>query len=114
MKKTAVLFLLFLALSCKTNKLKKQNDFNQIAWLTNLKNVFKDDTSRKHQIIHYKYNEKDAFLVNDCYQCSDGLIRVYDIDKNIICEFGGIIGKNTCPNFEQKAKKVTYIYNDVK
>ena len=114
MKKT-VLFLLIISvvLSCKTNKTTKQTDFNQIAWLSSLKNNFKEDTSRKHQIIHYKYNEKDVFLVDDCYQCADGLIRIYDIDKTIICEFGGIIGKNTCPDFEQEAKKMNFIFNDV-
>ncbi len=56
------------------------------------------------EIIQYTYQNEVVYLVNDCINnCSDALTVVYNCDETIICEFGGIAGLNTCPDFEMEA-----------
>ena len=55
------------------------------------------------EIIQYSYNDATVFSVDNCVGCSDALINVYDCQKNLVCEFGGIAGLNTCPDFETEA-----------
>jgi hypothetical protein len=53
------------------------------------------------KIIQYTYKGESVFLVNLCKQCPDGLTTVYNCNEEAICEFGGIDGRNTCPDFSQ-------------
>ncbi|WP_010522684.1 DUF6970 domain-containing protein [Aquimarina agarivorans] len=56
------------------------------------------------EIVQYTFQNQTVYLVNDCINnCADALEIVYDCDENIICEFGGIAGLNTCPDFETEA-----------
>ena len=65
------------------------------------------------QIIQYQYQEDDVFLVNDCYNCMDGLIQVFNCEGDVICQFGGIIGMNTCPDFFEEATDSTMLWDYV-
>lgn len=106
--------LVLIFLSCKTTS-KAQNKSNSpledITWLKELKTSFeKDSGQRKAMIIQYTYNKETVFLIENCFQCPDGMSTVYNSKKKVICEFGGIIGKNTCPDFSEKATNEKVIY----
>lgn len=84
---------------------------NDTPWLKDLKEQFDKDMSPTRQIIiQYSYNGETVFYVDYCNLCSDALITVYDCEKNVVCEFGGTAGKNTCPDFTEKTtdKKILY------
>ncbi len=64
------------------------------------------------EIIQYTYQNQIVYLVNDCINnCADALTVVYDCDENIICEFGGIVGLNTCPDFETEATNSKVLFS---
>ena len=54
----------------------------------------------------------DVFLIENCFQCADALSIVYDCKANIVCEFGGIDGRNTCPNFDQNKTNEKILYDN--
>ena len=62
------------------------------------------------QIIQYTYQGDYVFWVDMCYQCADGLIVVYNCAGEVICLFGGIDGRNTCPDFETEATDSTNLF----
>ena len=105
--------LLLLVTSCKS-KNSTQGKEQKILWIEELKIQFKEAVNQEQQIILYKYKNQYVYLVDACYQCPDAMSFVYDKEKNKLCEFGGIIGVNSCPDFNDKAEFIGYEYNDVK
>ena len=77
------------------------NSLEDLAWLRNIKRAFEQSASAvKREIYQYTYEGNTVFLVDDCASnCNDALQVVYNCNGDIICEFGGIAGLNTCPNF---------------
>jgi len=79
------------------------------AWIDE---IFSDmeQGNNKGEIIRYKLNGQTVFLINTCLDCADSMSEVYDCQHNVLCQFGGIAGFNTCPDFYQKAthKKVIW------
>jgi len=66
------------------------------------------------EITQYNYMGNTVFSVDTCpYNCSDSLINVYDCDQNLICEFGGIAGLNTCPDFDVESINQGTIFSNV-
>jgi hypothetical protein len=117
MKYPIFLFLILLASTCndKSNDLSKtcsiEDPLNEIEWLKEVKsNMDKRANPSGGEIIQFVYQDQCVFWIDDCFNCADNLIRVYDYEQNLICEFGGIIGLNTCPDFEKEAtdRKVLY------
>lgn len=103
-----LLLCLFVACGDKSEDLDKtcsiRNPLQEIDWLKEtVQNLEKLNDSPGAEIIQYVYQDQCVFMIDDCFKCADKLIRVYDYDQNLICEFGGIAGLNTCPNFEQEA-----------
>ncbi len=103
--------------SCKDDEPDKtcnyDNPLQEISWLKDIRDGFDLDTGPQRQrIIQYWYNGKDVFLIQSCYQCPDALSVVYDCEKNIVCEFGGIDGLNTCPDFGQNATNEKILYDN--
>jgi len=95
-------------ITCSTD-----NPLEEISWLKEIRDRFDMDMGPQRQmIIKYRYNEEDVFLIDDCYQCADNIITVYDCEKNIVCEFGGIDGRNTCPDFEQNTTNKVILYDN--
>jgi hypothetical protein len=46
------------------------------------------------------YNGVRVFEVADCISgCSDAMGVVYDCSGKVLCQFGGIAGMNTCPDY---------------
>ncbi|WP_442264871.1 DUF6970 domain-containing protein [Tenacibaculum sp. ZS6-P6] len=81
------------------------NPLENFEWLKEKKENFERlMNSVKVEIHQYKYEGHDVFLINDCVGCTDALTKVYNCDGEVICEFGGITGLNTCPDFQDKAK----------
>ena len=95
-------------ITCNTD-----NPLEDISWLKEIRDGFDSDMgSQRQMIIQYRYNGNDVLLIDNCYQCADALSVVYDCEKNIVCEFGGIDGRNTCPDFYQIATNEEILYDN--
>ena len=51
-------------------------------------------------------------MIDVCNGCADNLTTVYNCEGNVICEFGGIAGLNTCPDFDKNSTNKTIIYEN--
>lgn len=115
--KLLLFVFLFMAVSCEKDDKNDtacgvDNPLENISWLNDIKEVFEMDAGLQRQrITQYKYHGNDVFLIEECYQCADALQIVYDCEKNIICEFGGIDGRNTCPDFVSHASNEKVLYD---
>ncbi len=117
--KISIIGILLLLANCKTNKMKDlkntaTNPIEEITWIKELIADFEKNKMHKQLIEQYTYNGKKVFMIHDCYQCPDALTYVYDKEKKVLCEFGGFIGKNTCPDFEEKATNKKILYQNIK
>ena len=90
------------------------NPLEELTWLNQIKTSFEQSgTSVKREIYQYNYQGSTVFLVDDCARnCSDALQIVYNCREQEICEFGGIAGVNTCPNFYEKATNKIILYEN--
>lgn len=85
--------------TCEVN-----NPLEDLVWLKQIKTSFEQSASvTKKKIVQYQYNNETVFLIDVCFDCADNLISIYNCEGNIICEFGGIAGLNTCPSFDSEA-----------
>ena len=66
----------------------------------------------KKQIIQYDYKNETVFLIDSCNGCNDNLTIIYNCKGEIICEFGGIAGLNTCPDFEKQANNKRVLWEN--
>lgn len=117
--KIIIVGILVMLSNCKTNKMedskgKETNPIEEITWLKELIAGFEKDNMHKQLIEQYTYNGKEVFMIHDCYQCPDALTYVYDKEKNVLCEFGGFVGKNTCLDFIEKAVNKKTLYQNIK
>lgn len=69
-----------------------------------------EQSGQKGEVIRYYYHGQRVYYVNTCIDCADSMAQVYTCSGNVICQFGGIAGLNTCPDFEDTAthKKVLW------
>lgn len=91
-----------------------ENPLEDLQWLKDIKQV--EQLSMKPtgaQIIQYIYKGEYVFWVDLCYQCPDGLIVVYNCEGEVICEFGGIDGRNTCMDFDTEATDSTMLFYSI-
>jgi hypothetical protein len=65
------------------------------------------------RITQYFYQGECVFLIDGCLQCNDNLTTVYDVNQDIICEFGGIAGVDTCPDFDTEATDETILWDNL-
>jgi hypothetical protein len=107
-------------LSCKTSDDKVSwicgtaNPLEDIPWLREIKELMEINTQMAgSQIIRYKYKGDDVFWIDMCYNCADNLISVHNCQGDVICEFGGIAGLNTCIDFQSEATDSTMLFNNV-
>lgn len=112
--------LLFSNISCETKENNPKticgyNDpVHELPWLRDRIAALETDMGPAgYQIIRYQYHGAYVFLIDPCYGCADDLISVYNCDGDVICEFGGIAGQNTCPDFETAATDSTMLINAV-
>lgn len=113
MKKILLIALLFSITSCldladidntTSSYCETADPLKDLIWLKQIKSNFEQSTSApKKKIIQYIYNNQRVFLIDSCVDCADNLITVYNCNGTKICEFGGIQGLNTCPDFDENA-----------
>jgi hypothetical protein len=112
--------IMLLLLSCKTSD-KVQNPYcgsanplEDLTWLKKIKiEMEMSEMAAGGQIIRYSYKGDDVFWVDRCHGCIDNLIDVYNCQGEVICEFGGIAGLNTCIDFHSEATDSTMLFNNV-
>ncbi len=105
------LFLMFLIIaSCQNGNIIQElpcgvNDpLNELSWLLDIKTSFEQSAAPvKRKIYQYTYNANTVFLIDACLGCSDSIQTIYDCSGTSICEFGGILGLNTCPDFSENS-----------
>ena len=112
--------ILLTLLSCKTSDKKEDwncdtaNPLEDIPWLKEIKlHMGISMRAAGSQIIRYKYKGGFVFWIDRCYGCVDDLITVYNCQGDVICEFGGIAGLNTCIDFHSEATDSTMLFNNV-
>ena len=113
------MMVLLLTLACSSDNQDNlecdfENPFEKLEWLNDIKESFEIRMSiAGAQIIQYNYQGEIVFLIDDCYQCADGMTQVYNCQGDVICEFGGILGRNTCPDFHETATDRKMLFNNV-
>jgi hypothetical protein len=75
-----------------------ENSLQELNWLSDLIDT-NDNNTVKREIYKCIYKEQEGFLIDLCVDCPDGLVQFYDCEGTALCEFGGIDGRNTCPDF---------------
>jgi hypothetical protein len=109
MKKVILVVLISFLFSLQCNKKNEgicyvNDPLQDLAWLKQIKYNFEMDMSpAKQRISHYNYKDQSVFLIENCVNCSDEMSELFDCDGKKICEFGGIAGLNTCPDFHDNA-----------
>lgn len=117
----AIALLLLVPYSCEAplEKVNEQvcnvdNPLEDLEWLSDIKlSIQLSMGPAGSQIIQYTYKGEPVFWVDLCYMCPDGLIQVYNCAGEVICEFGGIDGRNTCPDFETEATDSTMLFKSI-
>jgi len=91
-----------------------EDPLEDLEWLSDMKrNIQLSMQAAGSQIIQYTYMGEPVFWVDLCYMCPDGLIQVYNCEGEVICEFGGIDGRNTCEDFATQATDSTMLFRSI-
>lgn len=113
----AWLLLLFMALAgCKgqaqTNKCYIDDPMEELEWLQDIVQRHKSlGVERKADIYEYTYHGEKLFLADMCVGCPDFVTVVYNCHGDVVCQYGGITGKNTCPDLEEEAISKVLIWS---
>ena len=121
--KNALIFfaIILIATSCKKDDQPEEattcnidNPLETIQWLKDTKQAFEISMSPSaKRITQYFYQGECVFLIDECLGCDDNLTTVYNVDQDTICEFGGIAGVNTCPDFDTEATGETILWDNL-
>ena len=94
--------------SCTT-----EHPFEGILWLKEIRDGFAMQANPlPKRITQYSYKNECVFLIDGCVGCDDNLSYVYNENQDLICEFGGVAGINTCPSFEIIATEKLILYGN--
>ncbi len=95
----ALLFLLFIG--CTNKKPAEEpwvNICSDLTWLDSIKgSIVQSGLNGEIYLSHYKGAR--VFEINACLSCADFISTVNDCEGKVLCEFGGIAGINTCPDY---------------
>lgn len=113
----AIAVLTFSVLRCQINPLVSTSENEgasgcNITWLKKIEADLQQNKSVKSEIIQYQYNRQNVYYVDACIGCPDGLTIVYSCNGEVLCQFGGIAGLNTCIDFAEKAIKKKVIWKN--
>lgn len=90
-----------------------QDPLETIQWLKETRDGFMMQANPlPKRITQYFYQGECVFLIDVCVGCDDNLTKLYNVNQDLICEFGGIAGVNTCPNFETEATGEVILYGN--
>lgn len=103
-------------MSCKSSSNAQKstnNPLQDIVWIKEyIEETKKSPFPTKAMITQYTYKGEIVYMVDGCYQCPDAMSTLYNIKKEKLCTFGGMLPSlnNTCPDFTEKAtdKKVLW------
>jgi len=88
------------------------NPLEDYQWLADIKFALETNASPiGAQIIQYIYNNECVYLLE--YECCDFSDFVYNESGEVICEFGGVIGLNTCPDFFDTVTNRRILFNNI-
>jgi len=115
MKITIVLTVVLLAMcafQCENSSFPDESAYcSDTAWLqTIIKNAHQNTS--KAEVIRYHYNNQTVYYINTCIDCADSMAQVYTCSGEVICQFGGIAGFNTCPDFKDTATNKKVIWSN--
>ena len=103
--KLLLLALVFLSAcqkeDCENCPCNIENPLEEVGWLKDMVATSAEGSTepRQLQILQFTYEGECVFWIDNCYNCADKMVLVYNYEKEEICRFGGIIGFNTCPDF---------------
>src|SRR5688572_15153239 len=81
------------------------------AWLQTIIENAQQNTS-KAAVLRYRYQGQTVYHINTCIDCADSMAQVYNCAGEVICQFGGIAGLNTCPDFDDTATNREVIWKN--
>jgi hypothetical protein len=84
----------------------------QDVWLKNMITSLKQNAHLNSEIIQYRYNNQWVYYVDSCKGCADALAVVYTCSGDVLCQFGGIAGLYTCPDFFENATSRKVIWKN--
>ncbi|HPH45723.1 MAG TPA: hypothetical protein PLJ60_08400 [Chryseolinea sp.] len=118
MKKLISLFVIIClintAFQCETPALIEPGDTdtcNNTDWIKTIIANAKA-SGNKGEVIQFDYNGEKVFSINTCLDCADTMTEVYNCAGETKCQFGGIAGLNTCPDFADHATNKKIIWSN--
>ncbi len=87
------------------------NPLQELKWLREKFEIMKANPFKSY-IYKCIYNYQEGFIIDICFMCPDVLVEFYDCEGNVICEFGGFDGRNTCPDFESNVSNMELIWTN--
>ncbi len=102
-------FFLCLAIGCTSEVGITQ--CKDLSWLTMIESSITQSGS-KGEIYSFHYKNTMVYKIDACVGCPDFIITVSDCSGKSICEFGGIAGINTCPDFDKGATNKTLVWKN--
>lgn len=110
----------FIATACKKDDQPEEaticdidNPLETLQWLKEIRDGFDMQANPlPKRITQYFYQGECVFLIDGCVGCDDNLTTVYNVDQDVICEFGGIAGVDTCPDFDTEATGELILYGN--
>lgn len=94
-----------------TNFCHISDPLTELKWLAQIVAENKNKEA-KAEIYKCIYDDKEGFIINICVGCLDAIIEFRDCQGNVLCEFGGIMGTVTCPDFQEKLKDKELIWEN--
>lgn len=89
-----------------------ENPIENLSWLKEKIDTFSKTTGVGIQIFQATYQNETVFIVDDCMNCADALIQVYNCQGDVICQLGGFAGLNTCPDFDKEVSNQELIWTN--
>ena len=97
-------------LSCKAQQPSVGDSDHLPQWLTEKISGFKESDNDRARVQAYRYRGDTVYMVEECYGCPDAIAVVYAANGDVLCEFGGIAGSNSCPDFDREARLLRQIW----
>lgn len=88
-----------------------ENPLYELNWMTYLIDIYGNNTLER-EIFKCTYKEQEGFPIDLYVGYPVGLLEFYDHVGNVICEFSGFDGRNTCPGFKNSISDMELIYSD--
>jgi hypothetical protein len=103
------LFIPLLMMSAGYADEQQNFDERQPDWVTEIM----EKEPKFTKITRCVYNDEYVWKVNSCVTCNDMITKVYDKDKNVVCQYGGILRKNTCTEKDMNLQDCEVIYKGI-